>query len=64
MLFSNTIVDTKNVEFLENGFPLKVVSVVAQPSFDIANENSCDDIKKKIIIKRDILESDFLYLSS
>lgn len=56
MFSSNTIVEIKNMEFLKNVFPLKVESVVDQPSLDFANEKSWNDLRRS---KRQTKETSF-----
>jgi len=41
----NTIVETKNVEFFEHIFPLKVSSTSKQP-IDIASDTMCEDLRR------------------
>ena len=46
MFSCNTIVETKNVEVLENVFPLKVESVSDKPSLNKEDVNSYDDLRR------------------
>ena len=41
----NTIVETKNVQFFEHIFPLKVTSTSEQP-IDIASDTMCKDLRR------------------
>jgi len=41
----NTIVETKNVEFFEHIFPLKVISTFEQP-IDIVSDTMCVDLRR------------------
>ena len=56
VLSCNTIVETKNVEFLENVFPLKVESVSDNPCLNKEDVNSYDDLRRS---KRQRKEASF-----
>ena len=56
VLSCNTIVETKNVEFLENVFPLKVASVSDKPFLNKEDVNSYDDLRRS---KRQRKETSF-----
>jgi hypothetical protein len=59
VLSCNTIVETKNVEFLESVFPLKVESVNDNPSLNKEDVNTYDDLRSKRQRKETSFGNDF-----